>query len=126
MKVTGKHNERIAKMKFSSVYPHYVTKVEKKGRTKEELHQVIEWLTGFDKLKTQELIDEQVTFETFFKYAKLNPNAQLIKGVICGYRIEEIDNPLTQQVRFLDKLIDELAKGRKMDKILRENKTSTN
>jgi len=126
MKVTAKHNERIAKMKFSSVYPHYVTKVEKKGRTKEELHQVIEWLTGFDKLKTQELIDEQVTFETFFKYAKLNPNAQLIKGVICGYRIEEIDNPLTQQVRFLDKLIDELAKGRKMDKILRENKTSTN
>ena len=126
MKVTGKHNERIAKMKFSSVYPHYVTKVEKKGRTKEELHQVIEWLTGFDKLKTQELIDEQVTFETFFKYAKLNPNAQLIKGVICGYRIEEIDNPLTQQVRFLDKLVDELAKGRKMDKILRENKTSTN
>ena len=126
MKVTAKHNERIAKMKFSSVYPHYVTKVEKKGRTKEELHRVIEWLTGFDKLKTQELIDEQVTFETFFKYAKLNPNAQLIKGVICGYRIEEIDNPLTQQVRFLDKLIDELAKGRKMDKILRENKTSTN
>jgi len=120
MKVTAKHNERVAKMKFSSVYPHYVTKVEKKGRTKEELHQVIEWLTGFDKLKTQELIDEEVTFETFFKYAKLNPNAKLIKGVICGYRIEEIDNPLTQQVRFLDKLIDELAKGRKMDKILRE------
>jgi len=124
MKVTAKHNERIAKMKFSSVYPHYVTKVEKKGRTKEELHQVIEWLTGFNKLKTQELIDAQVTFETFFKFATLNPNAQLIKGVICGYRIEEIENPLTKQVRFLDKLVDELAKGRKMDKILREDKTT--
>ena len=125
MKVTAEHNERIAKMTFASVYPHYVTKLEKKGRTKDELHQVIEWLTGFDKLKTQELINEKVTFETFFQYAELNPNAQLIKGVICGYRIEEIDNPLTQQVRFLDKLVDELAKGRKMEKILREDKTST-
>lgn len=121
MKVTDKHNERIAKMTFASVYPHYVTKVEKKGRTKEELHQVIEWLTGFDDLKIQELIDEKVTFETFFQLAELNPNAHLIKGVICGYRIEEIDNPLTQQVRFLDKLVDELAKGRKMEKILRKN-----
>jgi hypothetical protein len=119
MKVTAEHNERIAKMKFASVYPHYVTKVEKKGRTKEELHQVIEWLTGFDKLRIQELIDEKVTFETFFQYAELNPNAHLIKGVICGYRIEEIDNPLTQQTRFLDKLVDELARGRKMEKILR-------
>lgn len=119
MKVTAKHNERIAKMTFSSVYPHYVTKVEKKGRTKEELHQVIKWLTGFDESKTQELIDKKATFKTFFQHAELNPNAHLIKGVICGYRIEEIDNPLTQQVRFLDKLVDELAKGRKMEKILR-------
>jgi len=109
-------------MKFFSVYPHYVTKVEKKGRTKEELHQVIEWLTGYDENKIQKLIDEKVTFETFFQNAELNPNAHLIKGVICGYRIEEIDNPLTQQARFLDKLVDELAKGRKMEKILREKK----
>ena len=119
MKVTAEHNERIAKMKFFSVYPHYVTKVEKKGRTKEELHQVIEWLTGFDDKKLRELIDENVTFETFFKRAKLNPNAQLITGVICGYRIEEIENPITKQTRYLDKLVDELAKGRKMEKILR-------
>ena len=125
MKVTAEHNERVAKMTFASVYPHYVTKVEKKGRTKEELHQVIEWLTGFDKFKIQELIDEKVTFKTFFQDADLNPNAHLIKGVICGYRIEEIDNPLTQQVRFLDKLVDEIAKGRKMEKILRDDKTST-
>ena len=125
MKVTAEHNERIAQMTFGSVYPHYVTKVEKKGRTKEELHQVIEWLTGFDELKTQELINEKATFKTFFQNAELNPNAHLIKGVICGYRIEEIDNTLTQQVRFLDKLVDELAKGRKMEKILRENITTT-
>ena len=122
MKVTAEHNERIAKMTFASVYPHYVTKVEKKDRTKEELHQVIEWLTGFDELRLQELIEEKATFEKFFQDAELNPNAHLIKGVICGYRIEEIDNPLTQQVRFLDKLVDELAKGRKMEKILREEK----
>ena len=125
MKVTAEHNGRIAKMKFSSVYPHYVTKVEKKGRTKEELHKVIEWLTGFDELKTQKLINEKVTFQTFFQNAELNPNAHLIKGVICGYRIEEIDNELTQQVRFLDKLVDELAKGRKMEKILRDDKTTS-
>ena len=124
MKVTTEHNERIAKMTFASVYPHYVTKVEKKGRTKDELHQVIEWLTGFDELKIQEFIDKKVTFETFFKKAKLNPNAHLIKGVICGYRIEEIDNSLTRNVRYLDKLVDELAKGRKMEKILREEKNS--
>ena len=122
MKVTPEHNARIAKMTFSSVYPHYVTKVEKKGRTKEELHQVIEWLTGFDDAKIQELIDEKVTFETFFQRADLNPNAHLIKGVICGYRIEEIDNALTRQTRYLDKLVDELAKGRKMEKILRVEK----
>ncbi|MFD1615256.1 DUF2200 domain-containing protein [Gelatiniphilus marinus] len=120
MKVTDKHNERIAKITFASVYPHYLTKVLKKGRTKEELHQVIEWLTGFDDLIIQDLIDKKSSFETFFQKAKLNANAHLIKGVICGYRIEDIDNPLTQQVRFLDKLVDELAKGRKMDKILRE------
>ncbi len=119
MKTTPEHNERIAKMTFASVYPHYVTKVEKKGRTKEELHQVIEWLTGFNENKIQELIDEKITFETFFQKATLNPNANLIKGVICGYRIEEIDNPLTKQTRYLDKLVDELAKGRKMEKILR-------
>ena len=121
MKTTAKHNERIAKMTFSSVYPHYVTKVEKKGRTVEELHQVIEWLTGFDEGKLQSYIDQKATFETFFKEAKLNPNAPLIKGVICGYRIEEIDNPLTRQVRYLDKLVDELARGRKMEKILRKD-----
>jgi hypothetical protein len=125
MKVTAEHNERIANMEFGSVYPHYVTKVQKKGRTKEELHQVIEWLTGFDEQKTQELIHQKVTFQTFFQKAKLNPNAHLIKGVICGYRIEEIDNTLTRQVRYLDKLIDELAKGRKMEKILREDKSTS-
>jgi hypothetical protein len=119
MKTTLAHDERIAKMTFASVYPHYITKVESKGRTKEELHQVIEWLTGFDYKKLQELIDEKVTFETFFNRAKLNPNAELITGMICGYRIEEIENPLTKKARYLDKLVDELAKGRKMEKILR-------
>ncbi|CAM1342196.1 DUF2200 domain-containing protein [Tenacibaculum amylolyticum] len=116
---TNHHDERIAKMTFASIYPHYVTKVEKKGRTIEELHQVIEWLTGYDEQKIQELIEQKVTFETFFKHATLNPNAHLIKGVICGYRVEEIQNTLTQQARYLDKLIDELAKGRKVEKILR-------
>ena len=119
MSKEDKQAERIAKMTFASVYPHYLTKVEKKGRTKEELHQVIEWLTGFDEKKLQKLIEEEVTFEVFFQNANLNPNAQLITGVICGYRVEEIKKPLTQQVRYLDKLVDELAKGRKMDKILR-------
>ena len=119
MKTTPEHDERIAKMIFASVYPHYVTKVESKGRTKEELHQVIKWLTGFDEKKLQVLIDEKVSFETFFQKAKLNPNANLITGVICGYRVEEIENPLTQKARYLDKLVDELAKGRKMEKILR-------
>jgi hypothetical protein len=119
MKVTPEHNERIAKMIFGSVYPHYVKKVETKGRTKAELHAVITWLTGFDDKKLEELIENKATFETFFQQANLNPNAHLIKGVICGYRIEEIDNPLTQQARYLDKLVDELAKGKKMEKILR-------
>lgn len=120
MKTTPEHDARISKMTFASVYPHYITKVEKKGRTKKELHQVITWLTGFDDNKLQELIDDRVTFETFFANAKLNTNAPLIKGVICGYRIEEIETPLTKQVRYLDKLVDELAKGKKMEKILRE------
>ena len=106
-------------MIFGSVYPMYVTKVEKKGRTKEELDQVITWLTGFDSAKIQELIKEKVTFETFFERASLHPNAHLITGMICGYRIEEIDNELTKKARYLDKLVDELAKGRKMEKILR-------
>lgn len=119
MSNTSHHDERIAKMTFASVYPHYVTKVERKGRTIDELHQVIEWLTGYDEKKLQALIDEKVTFEAFFQKASINPNAHLITGVICGYRVEEIENLLTQQVRYLDKLVDELAKGRKMEKILR-------
>ena len=113
------HDERIAKMTFASVYPMYLAKVEKKGRTKEELHQVIEWLTGFDDEKLQNLIEKNVNFEAFFQNAILTQNAHLIAGVICGYRVEEIENPLTQKVRYLDKLVDELAKGRKMEKILR-------
>ncbi|MFC4740920.1 DUF2200 domain-containing protein [Flavobacterium ponti] len=119
MKPTADHNERIAKMTFASVYPHYITKVEKKDRTVQELLQVIEWLTGFNEKDLQNLIEEKATFETFFQKANLNPNAHLIKGVICGYRIEEIENKLTREVRYLDKLVDELAKGRKMEKILR-------
>jgi len=119
MNNTSHHDERIAKMTFATVYPLYLVKVERKSRTKEELHQVIEWLTGYDEKKLQELITEKVTFETFFQNASINPNAHLITGVICGYRIEEIENKLTQQVRYLDKLVDELAKGRKMEKILR-------
>ena len=120
MKPTREHNERMAKMKFASVYPHYLNKIEKKGRTKKELFQVIEWLTGYDESELQEHIDSESSFEIFFQSANLNPNANLIKGLICGYRIEEIDNKLTQSVRYLDKLVDELAKGRKMDKILRK------
>lgn len=119
MTSTSHHDERFAKMTFSSVYPHYVTKVEKKGRTKEELHQVITWLTGYDENKLRELLNEKVNFETFFANATLHANVHLITGLICGYRIEEIENTLTRQVRYLDKLVDELAKGRKMEKILR-------
>ena len=111
--------ERIAKMTVSSVYPLYVAKIEKKGRNIQELHEVIKWLTGFDEKKLKSLIEDEVTFQNFFKKAKLNPNAHLITGVICGYRVEEIDDPLIQQVRYLDKLVDELAKGKKMEKILR-------
>ncbi len=119
MKVTPEHNARIANMTFAAVYPHYVNKVEKKGRTQEELHEAIRWLTGFTDAEIQTMIDEKVTFKTFFDKAQLHPNAHLIKGVICGYRIEEIDNDLTRQARYLDKLVDELARGRKMEKILR-------
>jgi len=121
MKATPEHNERIAKLTFASVYPYYIKKVESKGRTKEELHQVINWLTGFDDKKLQELIDEKSTFEEFFKEARLNSNAEFINGIICGYRIEEIENPLTKQVRYLDKLVYELAKGKIMKKILRNS-----
>ncbi|WP_100615968.1 DUF2200 domain-containing protein [Confluentibacter citreus] len=119
MNDTSHHDARIANMTFAAVYPHYVTKVEKKGRTKDELHQVITWLTGYDEKKLQELIEDKVTFDQFFQGAHINPNAQLITGVICGYCVEDIQNPLTQKVRYLDKLVDELAKGRKMEKILR-------
>lgn len=111
--------QRIAQMTFATVYPMYVSKVEKKGRTKAELHQLITWLTGFSDEMINALIDEKVSFETFFQRAKLNPNASLITGVICGYRVEDIADPLIQQVRYLDKLVDELAKGRKLEKIMR-------
>ena len=119
MKNSMTQDQRFAKMTFASVYPLYLAKVERKGRTKEELHQVIKWLTGFDNRKLQDLIKENATFEIFFQRASLNPNAHLITGLICGYRVEEIQNRLTQQVRYLDKLVDELAKGRKMEKIFR-------
>ena len=119
MNISPEHNERIAKMTFASVYPLYLTKVERKGRTKSELLIVIQWLTGFNDTILQQLIDEKVIFKTFFERAQLNPKAELIRGTICGYKIEEIENSLTKQVRYLDKLVDELAKGRKMEKILR-------
>jgi hypothetical protein len=115
------HNERMAKMIFGSVYPLYLTKVEKKGRTKAELDEVIKWLTGFNDEQIQDHIIKRSTFETFFQNATLNQNAPLITGLICGYRIEEIENPLTRKVRYLDKIVDELAKGRKMEKILRSS-----
>lgn len=121
MKVTEEHNQKIAKMTVASVYPHYVTKVVRKGRTVDELQQVIEWLTGFDAVKLKQLFEQNVNFEEFFKQAKLHPNVNQIKGVICGYRIEEIDHPLTRKVRYLDKLVDELAKGKKLEKILRSD-----
>ena len=119
MKTTKDHDQRIAKMTFASVYPHYVAKVEKKGRTVDELHQVISWLTGLNAKDLQRLINDDATFEQVFGEATINPNASLITGSICGYRIEEIETPLTKQVRYMDKLVDELAKGRKMEKILR-------
>jgi hypothetical protein len=120
MHATPEHHERIARLTFAGVYPHYVAKVEKKGRTKEELHQVIRWLTGFNEKQIATFLKDNVTFAVFFSQATLHPHARLIKGVICGYRVEDIENPLTQQVRYLDKLVDELAKGRSMQKILRE------
>ena len=124
MKVTAEKNEKIGEIIFASIYPHYVNRIEKNGRNKKELHQVIEWLTGFDDSQLQALIDEKVSFKTFFQKAKIHPNAHLIKGVVCGYRIEDIDDEfeLYRQCRFLDKLVDEFAKGRKMEKILREEK----
>ena len=116
----GANNERVYRMAFASVYPHYVNKVERKGRTKEELHTVIRWLTGYTEKGLQTVLDKKTDYETFFaKAPKLNPNAGLITGVICGYRVEDIEDPLMQKVRYLDKLIDELAKGRPMEKILR-------
>ncbi len=124
MKVTAEKNEKVANMIFASIYPHYINRLEKNGRTKEEFHQIIEWLTGFDEDILQTLIKEKVTFRAFFQKAKIHPNAHLIKGVICGYRIEEIEDEfeLYRQCRYLDKLVDELAKGRKMEKIMREEK----
>jgi hypothetical protein len=119
MTTTRDHDERIAGMTFASVYPHYVAKVEKKGRTEDELLEVISWLTGFKSKDLKRLIQSKATFEQFFAQATLNPNASLITGTICGYRIEEIQTPLTRQVRYLDKLVDELAKGRTMEKVLR-------
>ena len=119
MKNNNKYDERIAKMIFASIYPLYLNRLEKNGRTKEELHQLIKWLTGYTEKKLQKLMDDKVTFEVFYKKAKINPNAHLIKGVVCGYRVEEIENELTRQCRYLEKMIDELAKGRKMEKILR-------
>lgn len=119
MQATEEHHRRMATMTFASVYPHYVTKIERKGRSVDELHQVIHWLTGFDEVKMQELIHKKATFQEFFAEAKLHPNAHLITGTICGYKIQEIDNVLTKQVRYLDKLVDELAKGKKLEKIFR-------
>lgn len=117
----GANNERVYRMAFASVYPHYVAKVEKKGRTKEELHTVIHWLTGYDEKALKQVIDDRTDFRTFFAEApRLNPNASLITGVICGYRVEDIEDPLMQKIRYLDKLVDELAKGKAMEKILRK------
>ena len=114
-------DERIAEMSFATVFPLYLAKVEKKGSSREELLQLIEWLCGFSSADLEELIREKVSFKVFFERARLHPNASLITGSICGYKVEEIENPLTQKVRWLDKLVDELAKGRKMEKVLRQN-----
>lgn len=120
MKISPEHKSRIAKLSFASVYPLYLAKLSRKGRSREELHEAIEWLTGFNEEKIQRLIRAEASFEEFFREARLHPKAELIKGLICGYRIEEIDDPLTKQVRYLDKLVDELAKGKSMDKVLRK------
>ena len=119
MDTISKQDEKIAKMTFAAIYPHYVSKVEKKNRSKDELHKVIQWLTGFNFKELKNFIEQNITFETFFMNATLNENAHLITGTICGYKIEEIKNPITKQVRYLDKLVDELAKGKEIDKILR-------
>ena len=119
MTTTKEHDVEVANITFAEVYPHYITKVEKKGRTTEELHEVVNWLAGYSDKELQKVVDKEVTFKEFFAKAKINPNAKLITGSICGYRIEDIKTPLTRQVRYLDKLMDELAKGRKMEKILR-------
>ncbi|HCX22321.1 MAG: hypothetical protein CMB80_11350 [Flammeovirgaceae bacterium] len=116
-----KNNQRVFAMSFAGVYPHYITKAEKKGRTKEEVDTIIYWLTGYNEQDLQRILDDKTNFETFFAEApELNPNVGLIKGVICGYRVEEIEDPLMQKIRYLDKLIDELAKGKAMEKILRK------
>lgn len=124
MKVTAEKNEKVANMIFATIYPLYLNRLEKNGRTKEELDQVIKWFTGFDQDTFQALIDEKATYRTFFEKANINPNAYMIKGVVCGYRIEEIEDEfkLYKECRQMEKLIDELAKGRKMEKILREEK----
>lgn len=124
MEVTTKKNEQVAQMIFGSIYPHYLKRIVKNGRTEEELQQVIEWLTGHDKAKLQAFIEEKATFRRFFEEATIHPNAHMIKGVVCGYRIENIPDEfeLYRQCRSMEKLIDELAKGRKMEKILREEK----
>jgi hypothetical protein len=124
MKVTAKKNEQVGNMIFASIYPHYWNRLQKKGRTKEEFHQVIEWFTGYNEKKLQSLIEDKVTFKTFFAKAKINPNAHMIKGVVCGYRIEEIEEEFEvyKQCRQMEKLIDELARGRKMEKILRKER----
>ena len=124
MKVTAEKNEKVGQMIFASIYPHYWNRLEKNGRSKEEFHQVLEWFTGYDEVTIQKLIDDKVTFKEFFEGAKIHPNEHMIKGVVCGYRIEEIEPEfeLYKQCRQMEKLIDELAKGRKMEKILRQEK----
>lgn len=114
-----KNNERVYQMSFASVYPHYIAKAEKKGRTKEEVHEIIFWLTGYDEEKLQQILEQKTNFRTFFEEANIHLNAKMITGVICGYKIEEIEEELMKNIRYLDKLIDELAKGKKMEKILR-------
>lgn len=107
-------------MSFAGVYPHYINKAERKGRTKEEVHEIIFWLTGYDEKKLQEILENKTDFQTFFAQARIHPNASLIKGMICGYRVEDIEDETMKNIRYLDKLIDELAKGKAMDKILRK------
>ncbi|HSD13096.1 MAG TPA: DUF2200 domain-containing protein [Flavobacterium sp.] len=114
-------NTRVFKMSFAGVYPHYINKAEKKGRTKEEVHEIILWLTGYNEQNLQQILENKTNFEDFFNQApQINPNASKITGVICGYRVEDIEDKLMQKIRYLDKLIDELAKGKAMEKILRQ------